>query len=220
MSEAKISEKTSQFRLAEWFPDLSREQLQKLEIFHNDLMLANRSASLVPQKTVGSFDTVYFADCIFGSRLIFNDCKNLQSILDLGSGVGFPSLIFAILYPQVQVVALDGDARKCAFLKEIVSKLSISNLSVVQGMSDTANVGEFDVVMVRDFNTISRTLLAAKKLVKPGGSLYHFKGDEWAMEVSEMPSQLCSLWQPSLVGEYRLVGGGVRKEYIIKTARF
>lgn len=219
MSEVKTPEKGNQFRLAEWFPDLTEAQLSKLKIYHDDLLLINKSASLLPHKSLGSVDSVYFADCIHGSRLIRKDNSQMKKILDLGSGVGLPSLIFAILYPDVQVVCLDPDFRKCAFVREMIAKLDLKNVEVFQNALEQYNESDLEAAMTRDFNTLSRTLLGAKKLIRSGGAFYHFKGEEWAMEVSDMPSQLCSLWQPSLVGEYKIPGGGVKKEYIIKTIR-
>lgn len=219
MSEIKAPEKASQFRLGNWFPELTADQLSKLEAFYKDLILVNKSSSLLPHKTLGSIDSVYFADCIYGSRLIYEDIPQVKEVLDLGTGIGLPGLIFAILFPQVKVIGLDADFRKCTFLKETVAKLDINNFEVAQATTEQFSRSDFEAVITRDFNTISRTLLASRKLVKSGGALYHFKGEEWSLEVSEMPSQLCSMWQPSLVGEYKLPSGGVKKEYILKTTR-
>ena len=56
------------------------------------------------------------------------------------------------------------------------------------------------------------------KCVKKGGAVYHLKSEEWALEVSQIPSQLCSVWQPILEGEYKLPIGDI-KMFIVKTAK-
>jgi 16S rRNA (guanine527-N7)-methyltransferase len=62
----------------------------------------------------------------------------------------------------------------------------------------------------RGFGNISKAILMARRVVAKGGSLYHMKGEEWGIEVGEIPTQLCSIWSPSLVGEYKLPVGAIK----------
>ena len=64
--------------------------------------------------------------------------------------------------------------------------------------------------MTRGFAPISKAILMLRKQVKRGGEVYFMKSEEWATEVANIPSQLCSFWVPSLVSEYRLPIGEVK----------
>jgi 16S rRNA (guanine527-N7)-methyltransferase len=74
------------------------------------------------------------------------------------------------------------------------------------------------MAMVRGLSTISRTILMARKIFLKGGYLYHLKSEEWGLEVSEIPTQLCSVWAPALTADYRLPLSGV-KFSIIRTEK-
>jgi 16S rRNA (guanine527-N7)-methyltransferase len=64
--------------------------------------------------------------------------------------------------------------------------------------------------MSRGFAGLSKAILMTRKPFKNGGSYYHLKSEEWATEVAAIPSQLCSFWTPSLVGEYKLPIGNIK----------
>ena len=72
--------------------------------------------------------------------------------------------------------------------------------------------------MARGLSNISKSILLTRRIVPPGGSFYHLKGDSWSGEVSEIPTQLCSVWTPTLVKLYKLPIGEV-KFAVIKTEK-
>ena len=54
----------------------------------------------------------------------------MERLLDLGSGNGFPGVVFGILYSTVNVVLVDRDIRKAEYLKTVISELKLTNLRV------------------------------------------------------------------------------------------
>lgn len=54
-----------------------------------------------------------------------------------------------------------------------------------------------------------------RSVVKKGGKFFHLKGDQFAQELSAVPSQLFSYWQPALAGEYRLPDRGAEMCIVI-----
>ena len=57
-----------------------------------------------------------------------------------------------------------------------------------------------------------------RKACPQGARLYHLKSEEWSMEVAQIPTQLCALWTPALVGNYKLPVGELAMS-VVRTDR-
>ncbi len=206
------------YRIREWFPDISPALHDNFKSLYDELMKFNKSLNLISAKTMAHADLIHFADSILGSRAIRGSKSDIKEIYDLGSGNGFPAVIFAMLFPDVSVKMVDSDTRKCEYLKHLVSHFKIKNAEVLCQTVETLPLNSIEYAMARGFANISKTILTARKFMKSGGAVFHFKSEEWSLEVGEIPTQLCSLWTPSLAAEYTLPAGGV-KFAIVKTVK-
>ncbi|NUN05410.1 MAG: 16S rRNA (guanine(527)-N(7))-methyltransferase RsmG [Bdellovibrio sp.] len=204
------------WRIEEWFPGLSPDIKSRLKAYHQELIKFNRTVNLISPKTVFVADALHFSDSILAAQTIHRYNPTIEKIYDLGSGNGFPGMIFALLFPKVQVVLVDNDQKKCEFLVHLSRVLNISNVTIEKKNIETLPEGSVQYAMVRGLASISKCLLMMRKPIPKGGVLYHLKGEEWGIEVGEIPTQLCSIWSPSLVGEYKLPIGSV-KFSVIKT---
>ena len=79
--------------------------------------------------------TLNYAESLFGSAFI----AGAQTLLDIGSGAGFPAIPLAVGRPDVQVTALEANQKKSLFLKEAKDELRLVNLKVM-----TARLEEID----------------------------------------------------------------------------
>ena len=208
----------NQWRLGNWFPDLSPDLQAKLKTYFDELVKFNKTLTLVTPKTVPVADALHFSDSILASRVIIKANPQLKEVYDLGSGNGFPGIILALLNPSMKVQLVESDVKKCEFLKHIISNLNLTNVGVLNCKIEDLKDGSVSTAIVRGFASISKVLLLMRSKVSKGGVIYHLKGEQWGMEVSEIPIQLCSAWSPSLIGEYRLPVGEI-KFAVIKTDR-
>lgn len=204
------------WRIDEWFPDLSPDVRARLKTYHEELLKYNRTVNLISPKTLFVADALHFSDSILASQTIYRSNPKIDKIFDLGSGNGFPGLVFALLYPSVQVVLVEIDQKKCEFLRFMAQALGLKNVTVENKSLEAFPEGSMGIVMARGLATISKALLMTRKVVSKGGIFYHLKGEEWGIEVGEIPTQLCSIWSPSLVGEYKLPVGAI-KFSVVKT---
>lgn len=154
-------------------------------------------------------DVIHFADCILAMKKIFATSKP-SSITDIGTGNGFPGVIIATLNPNMSVTIIDRDPKRIEFLKSVGSLLGLKNLKCIEQGLDNITPGSLDFVIIRAPTPMGKALLALRRHFKKGGLLFMMKGEEWATEVANIPSQLCTYWNPSLTGEYRLPIGEVK----------
>jgi 16S rRNA (guanine527-N7)-methyltransferase len=197
------TEPVIQWRIPELFADLAPETLLKLKGFHDELIKFNKTINLISANTIMDADIIHFADCILSIQAILKS-GDYPNVHDIGSGNGFPGLIWAILAPKSQITMIDRDSRKVEFVKHVTSQLKLSNaradIMKVEDLPDNS----VSCAISRGFATISKSILAVRKSVKLGGSYFHMKGERWGGEVADIPSQLCSIWEPALFYEYDL----------------
>lgn len=206
------------WRIDAWFPGLSKETQDKLKKYRDELMKANKAVHLISVKTIFLADAIHFADSILACKIIQEANPSLQEIFDLGSGNGFPGMIFAILFPKVRVVLIDNDVKKIEFLKQASEALGLKNVSTRCIALESLPPNSVQNCMARGLSNISKAILLSRRIVPIGGSFYHIKGDNWSGEVGEIPTQLCSVWTPTLVKLYKLPIGE-SKFAVIKTVK-
>lgn len=115
------------------------------------------------------------------------------TLLDVGSGGGFPGLVVAILRPDLDVTLLDATAKKVEFLRQTAEELDVS-LHAVHGRAEelqrTPLGSRFDLVTARAVAPLQRLLGWTVPFLRPGGLLYAIKGTRWLEEVHDASEAL------------------------------
>lgn len=213
LRRAKLSEVVStpaEWRIETWFPDLGAPVFQKLRAYSEELNKFNRTLNLVSPKTLPMADVIHFADSILASKALVKAHPQIETLYDFGSGNGFPGLVIAALNPSMKLVLVDSDQRKCEFIKHTASLMALPNVQVLNSTIEALPPASVKYGICRGFANISKTILLTRKLVPAGGAVFHMKGENWPTEVREIPTQLCSVWTPALVADYKLPIGSVK----------
>jgi 16S rRNA (guanine527-N7)-methyltransferase len=93
----------------------------------------------------------------------------IVTLLDFGSGAGFPGIPIALCRPEIAVTLAESQGKKAAFLQEAVRVLDLS-ANVHSGRSETLAV-QFDCITLRAVDKMHQAVLTAAQLVRPGGWL-------------------------------------------------
>jgi 16S rRNA (guanine527-N7)-methyltransferase len=203
-----------QWRVQEWFPNLSADELEKLRLFHEELVKFNKTINLISVATVPTADLVHFADCILGAKAVLEKVED-KEIYDLGSGNGLPGIILAILAPNRKIICVDRDQRKSEFLKHVATTLKLTNVEVKVANIETLPANSVACGISRGFASVSKAILATRKVFSVNGHYFHMKGDIWGRELAEIPSQLCSYWEPALLAQYSLPSKGEKRAVVL-----
>jgi 16S rRNA (guanine527-N7)-methyltransferase len=107
--------------------------LIRLEIYERVLLHWQKSMNLVAKSTLTEIWTRHFADSAQLLQVVKATGVEPRAWLDLGSGGGLPGLVIAIMLAEtatlsapVRVVLIESDARKCAFLREVLRQVGLS----------------------------------------------------------------------------------------------
>lgn len=171
--------------------------------------------NLVSPQTLPTADAVHICDGVFAFKLIKPELSLGATLYDFGSGNGIPGLVMGILDPALKVVLVDRDERKLEFCKHVASSVRATNVTTLK--ADVEELPRHSVLNVvgRGFAPLPKALLMTRAVVAKGGKFFHLKGDQFAQELSAVPSQLFSLWQPRLVGAYRLPDRGAEMSVLV-----
>lgn len=94
-----------------------------------------------------------------------------DSLLDIGSGAGFPGLVLALARPDLSVTLLEGRAKRVSFQKQAVRVLGLSNLSCVLGRAGQGALPgrSFHTVTIKAVGSLPESLALARPYLAPAG---------------------------------------------------
>lgn len=163
--------------------NVSRETLSRLNQYADLLVKWQSRINLVGAKTLEDLWRRHMLDCAQMWRLVSSDAV---SITDLGSGAGFPGLVLAILAEdrKVDVVLIESDQRKCAFLSEVIRQTGVQ-AQVLNDRLESVSLPPADVVTARACARLPKLLGYTKLRVKPNGVGLILKGARVDEELTE-----------------------------------
>jgi 16S rRNA (guanine527-N7)-methyltransferase len=116
------------------------------------------------------------------------------TLLDVGSGGGFPGMVIAIMRPDLEVTLLDSRRKKTVFLQETAQTLGLSSVVLHGRAEEFAQQEEYrsryDLVTARAVAPMHRLLAWTVPFLAPGGLLYAVKGVRWREELEEAEAAL------------------------------
>lgn len=168
--------------------EMTEKQAEQFAKYHEMLVEANRQFNLtrVPDELREAVDRNYL-DCI--SPLAHNFPADAKSLIDVGSGAGFPGIPLSIMLPDVHVVMVDALDKRVKFLKSVIDELGLNAEAVHSRAEDAAKKPElreqFDIATARavaSLNLLSEYLLP---FVRVGGHMMALKGPSLDDELAE-----------------------------------
>jgi len=153
--------------------------LVRLEAYAGLLEDWSRRINLVAASTLADPWRRHFLDA---AQLFPHIPPGGRSLIDLGSGAGFPGLVLAVMgVPAVELV--ESDARKCAFLRE-AARVAGAAVQVSNARIDSLPTHPVDVVTARGCAPLDRLLPWAERFVGPQTVCLFPKGEQAGQELA------------------------------------
>ena len=162
--------------------DVSRETRDQLEALVHTLGRWQKAINLVGKATL---EDIWVRHILDSAQLIPLIPKKAQSLVDLGSGGGFPGLVLAAMRPELNVTLIEADARKGAFLGEASRRMSLKKQpKVVISRIESAAATNAEIVTARALAPLNQLLAwAAPHRADKAICLFH-KGKGWQAELT------------------------------------
>ncbi len=112
------------------------------------------------------------------------------AVADIGSGAGFPGMVWAIARPEREHILFERRERPRLFLERTVKLLGLEGHVTVEGEAERSrSKGGFDIVVSRAAGRLDVMLPAAGELLSAGGLYVTVKGDGWREEMAGMENE-------------------------------
>lgn len=170
---------------------LSKEQLQQFETYYSALSRANVNVTSVRDyegvQQRHFLESLAVLAALRQRGLIPEDAR--RSLLDVGSGGGFPGLPMKIAAPELRLTLLEATTRKAAFLSSTIAELRLADAAVICERAETAahdpsQRESYEVVTARAVAALPALVELTLPFLKIGGYLAAMKGSEAESEVA------------------------------------
>ncbi|NBO19730.1 MAG: 16S rRNA (guanine(527)-N(7))-methyltransferase RsmG, partial [Proteobacteria bacterium] len=157
---------------------LAPEQADLLIRYCELVVAANEQINLT-RIPANDFVTLHLLDSLSIARVI--DLSRHKTLLDAGTGAGFPGVVLAIAYPNLRVTLVDSTRKKLTFIDSALRELGVTNVRCVHSRledlgKDPTYRGEFEVVTARALAALSELAVLLLPLVTKGGKVVAYKG--------------------------------------------
>ncbi len=180
---------------------LTDEMINRFSIFYEMLIETNKSLNLTAITEMKEVVLKHFIDSIMVSKY-FDFSKG--SVIDVGTGAGFPGIPLAILFPNTEFVLLDSLKKRLHFIDQVLEQCGMNHVTLIHGRAEDYGRDEkyrerFDYCVSRAVASLPVLLELCTPFVKVGGNFISYKSDKLEDELQQSKNALsilkCSLNQ-------------------------
>ncbi len=161
------------------------ETLRRFRIYYDNLDKYNQVMNLTAITGEEDAARLHFLDC--AALLEAGDLRG-KSLIDVGTGAGFPGLVLKILCPELELTLLDSLDKRLGFLRDTCEKLGFEDVALVHARAEEMPEGfreRFDCAAARAVARLNVLCELCLPYVKPGGVFIAMKGPELDAELKE-----------------------------------
>jgi 16S rRNA (guanine527-N7)-methyltransferase len=157
---------------------LSENQVAGFDLYRRELLKWNQKINLTAIRSEKGIILKHFLD----SLSAFPYLSKTASLLDVGSGAGFPGIPLKIVYPSLEITLIDSVRKKIDFQRHIIRMLGLKGTEAIHGRIQDKEIlqrmsGRFDAVISRAFSDLQTLLTLAFPFLKKRGVLLAMKGE-------------------------------------------
>lgn len=183
--------------------EMSTEQTDQLYTYYEMLVEWNQFMNLTAITDFNEVIKKHFIDSL--SLVKAYDINKMISLIDVGTGAGFPGLVLKIAFPDMKVTLLDSLQKRIQFLDAVVEKLKLQGIDTVHGRAeDFAKAGklreQYDLSVSRAVANLSTLSEYCMPFVRMGGCFIPYKSEKMEEEMKTAQNAI------------RILGGKVERQ--------
>ncbi|MGN1316767.1 MAG: 16S rRNA (guanine(527)-N(7))-methyltransferase RsmG [Acutalibacteraceae bacterium] len=200
--------------------EISNELAEKLRIYADELKSWNEKINLTAITDEEGIAVKHFLDCLLVGNVA--DFKDGADIIDVGTGAGFPGLVIAAAYPNVNVTLLDSTGKKLKAVENIAEQMGVKNVKIVHARAEEAGKNpefreKYDFATARAVAELRVLLEYTLPFVKKDGFFLSLKGASAKEEIDGADGSLKTLGgKIHSVNDFILPGGDKRSIIKVK----
>ena len=164
---------------------LTENQEYQFYVYYNMLVEKNKVMNLTNITEPKDVALKHFADSI--SLIHYFDFSKIESIIDVGTGAGFPGIPLKIMFPEKKILLLDSLNKRIKFLNEVIDSLCLENIETVHSRAEDAAHNKlyrekFDLCVSRAVANLSTLSEYCLPFVRKNGYFVSYKSVELTNE--------------------------------------
>jgi len=157
---------------------LDGKAMEAFEVYLMELLKWNQKINLTSIRSEKGIVLKHFLDSLSVYPLL---PKN-SSILDIGSGAGFPGIPLKIIQPTLEISLIDSVRKKVDFQRHVIRGLGLKGIETIHGRVQDKGIlqsleGQFDIILSRAFSDLRTLLILSFPFLKEGGRVVAMKGE-------------------------------------------
>ncbi|MBQ9828669.1 MAG: 16S rRNA (guanine(527)-N(7))-methyltransferase RsmG [Lachnospiraceae bacterium] len=182
---------------------MSTEQEEMLLSYQEMLEAGNRVMNLTAVTELSEVCTKHYLDSLSIVKAV--DLRAVNTMIDVGTGAGFPGMVLKIMFPHINTVLLDSLNKRVGFLNDVISSLGLTDVEAVHMRAEDAAASEkyresFDLCVSRAVASLSVLSEYCLPFVSEGGLFVAYKTQSAGEEIRDA------------AGAIKLLGGRKEKE--------
>jgi len=158
--------------------DLDEKAIQAFETYLKELLKWNQKINLTAIRSEKGILLKHFLD----SLSVHPYLPKHSSILDIGSGAGFPGIPLRIVQPTLEITLIDSTRKKVDFQRHIIRMLGLKKTEAIHGRVEDRGIlqslrGRFDITLSRAFSNLRTFLFLSYPFLKQKGTVIAMKGE-------------------------------------------
>jgi 16S rRNA (guanine527-N7)-methyltransferase len=201
-------------------PDLKNEFIDNIITYFLELKEWNKKFNLTGLKSDEDIIIKLFIDSLYFIKL--NIVSHCETILDIGSGAGFPGIPNALYFKNKRFFLIEANRKKCSFLKHIKNKLFINNIKIINERAEKLSkmnnyADKFDCALIKALAKFDISMKLALPLIKNSGYCVYYASNKQKSEILS-DNKLCDLlgFKIDNIFDYDLNNSGKRCLIIVK----
>jgi len=175
--------------------NLSRDQARKIGIFLDELEEWNRKINLTGISSRQKIVNELLLDSIIPTPFL----PDQETLLDIGSGAGFPAIPIKICKPHLRCYLVEPNSKKISFLKQVIRLAQLREIEIIEGrigeQKEVLYSESYDVITSRGMAPLPRLLTLSAPRLRPGGRIVVFLGGQSESSIRE---------SADIIGKHRL----------------
>jgi 16S rRNA (guanine527-N7)-methyltransferase len=165
--------------------DYSEEILDALEMYADLIEKYNHSINLISKTDTRNEIVKQIIDSAALTK--FMNPNQDSTLLDIGSGAGFPGIVLKIFWPEVYLISLDSSPKKMTFQDEVKTKLNLDNCEFINLQFQEYSPGrKIDYITVKGLGRFKKVLAFAGRILPKDGSLIFYLGETVPVELKQI----------------------------------